>query len=632
MGVDTRNPGSGVPEAIRSIAGVRAQKAGVLRTVFRQVEAAAESVSGSNWRGEAQRAFSASMTRVAPDLLLLAGGLDAQAEALRMYAGQVERIKDEQAALASRRSAATEAVERARSLLARSHQVDDRVLAQEAATGFDVRSSEIRASRSRIEDTIASEERRLRQIQTDWDELVHRRRQADAACVAALVSKAVLGLTAPFSPAAVRTRAPGDLLQMLAGLSASDLAALLAGRPELAARLAELDPTDVSEWWSSLDDEGDGLSQAQSTLLVGAPTVIGALDGLPPMVRVAANRLNAQERLLLVRDELGKLRERVSAAGSRSPFDLSVPPISDDQPQSSFDFDPHRAAEIARLEAEAAYLESAVAGAVQLYLYEPAASRIIEMIGTPSELTRHVVTYVPGTFTSLHDFYAGGVQQVGSHLVEGRNDTVAFVVKDGLFPGEHSTGAVDFTRILEANDQSGARIAGDIIARFQAGLRIDPDLRHATHVAIGHSWGLSAVTASEMSGARYHTVVSLSGAWMPKGWGPTGGTAYLDLSYDDALQHAQRLGAVGNGNVPRAHPAFEFGEYYRAPGDVFADLPTGLAGPPGIVVRSPGGATSEPERNQVNLTNLITNHNLIATDDEVNRPVLDALAEAAIGK
>ncbi len=112
------------------------------------------------------------------------------------------------------------------------------------------------------------------------------------------------------------------------------------------------------------------------------------------------------------------------------------------------------------------------------------------------------------------------------------------------------------------------------------------------------------MTASEMSGAHYDHVISLSGAWMPKGWEAQEGTHYSDFSYDDLLQGAQRAGVVGDGNFPRAEPAFEHGRYYRAPGDLF--------------LYSPG----DTEQRQVNPANWLTNHNLIATDDPANHKAL----------
>ncbi len=41
-------------------------------------------------------------------------------------------------------------------------------------------------------------------------------------------------------------------------------------------------------------------------------------------------------------------------------------------------------------------------------LYQPEENRIAEMIGTPGPGTKRVLTYVPGTFTSMDSFFGGG--------------------------------------------------------------------------------------------------------------------------------------------------------------------------------------------------------------------------------
>ncbi len=134
-----------------------------------------------------------------------------------------------------------------------------------------------------------------------------------------------------------------------------------------------------------------------------------------------------------------------------------------------------------------------------------------------------------------------------------------------------------------------------------------------TTVAIGHSWGLTNVTASEMSGAHYDQVISLSGAWMPKGWEAQEGTHYSDFSYDDILQGAQRAGVVGAGNYPRADSAFEHGQYYRAPGDLFLY------------------ASGDNEQHQVNPANWLSDHNLIAANNPANHDALDDLENRLFG-
>ena len=151
-----QDPGVGEPAGIRALARERSAKAVELRGVHADVLAAERTVSGSAWTGKAQVAFSTTLDAVAPDLLLLATGLEAQATALHAYAGQVQQIKDQQRVLEAQRRSAREALTAAQAQLAASHRADDRVLAQEQALDRDVRSSSILASRARHTERILS--------------------------------------------------------------------------------------------------------------------------------------------------------------------------------------------------------------------------------------------------------------------------------------------------------------------------------------------------------------------------------------------------------------------------------------------------------------------------------------------
>lgn len=145
---------------------------------------------------------------------------------------------------------------------------------------------------------------------------------------------------------------------------------------------------------------------------------------------------------------------------------------------------------------------------------------------------------------------------------------MAFVYKDGFFPGEDAkVGAVNLLRIGEANDTDRALDAGRQLARFEAGMRADPLLGAAEQDALGHSWGLSNIMCSEVAGTEYDNVISLSGAGMPEAWKPVRATTYTDLSYNDILQSGQQFGVVWGRNNPRAHPAFDHGDYYVGPHD-----------------------------------------------------------------
>ncbi|MFK3676977.1 hypothetical protein ACI2IP_04565 [Microbacterium sp. NPDC090218] len=328
--------------------------------------------------------------------------------------------------------------------------------------------------------------------------------------------------------------------------------------------------------------------ELQAELIAGHPEILGAMDGLPAVVRVRANQLCATGWI--------------------------------DAAQAELDQEPEGSDRAAFLAAEIAYLRKVQSGEVQLYLYDRDFSRIVEVIGDLSTPPERVLTYVPGTFTSLVDFYRGSVQQVASEMVRAVPGTVAFVYKDGLFPGENAeVGGADLLRIGEANDPASAAEAGRQLARFESGMRVDPALGPAEQDAFGYSWGLANVTSAEVAGAEFDKVISLSGAGMPEGWVPDPDTVYADLSYRDLLQEGQHMGIVWGGNNPRSHPAFEHGGYYVGPEDDVLDRAEN---------RSLGRPTIGLPFDYFRV--LMENHNLIATDDPENDDALRDMEELVV--
>ncbi len=322
MSVNTADPGAGEPVGIRSLAAARVSKATELRSVHAEVTAAADTVAGTAWQGKAQQAFQSAMGSVTPDLLLLAEGLEAQAAALHQYAGQVQQIKDQQAVLALQRSNALTAVDAAQSTLDASHLLDDRVLAQERATGQEVHTYDILRKRARLVERIESEEAVLRRVDVQWEDLVTWRRHADRACAGALTTREVLGNTWQLSTGGIRTSSPAALLGMLAGLSATDLRALLAAHPELPTKLGKAAPQAVADWWHSLDRPDGGISEAQTALVVGLPTVIGALNGIAWDARYSANKLNIQAAKAANAKKITALRKQIDDLTSLPATDL----------------------------------------------------------------------------------------------------------------------------------------------------------------------------------------------------------------------------------------------------------------------------------------------------------------------
>ena len=398
------------------------------------------------------------------------------------------------------------------------------------------------------------------------------RQEADDAFAASLLRALPSAKPAALAAKLIRAAPPSLLIAELTGLTSTQLQKLLAEDSEIGDTLHRADPATVASWWQTIADK--------TALIECNPRLFGSLDGIPAADRVAANRIFA--RAILKEDE-----DLIDAAKGATPYTGAA--LTADQ------------VNVAKKERD--YLKQVISGKVQLYLFDPGRSRIIEMIGTPTPTTEHVITYVPGTFTSLQSFYTHGVQAISNRFVDSQPATVAFVYKDGLFPGENdANGSANLARIQEANDISAGLKAGKTLATFQRGLLQDPALAGARQDAIGHSWGLADITSSEVAGAEYSTVTSLSGAWVPPSWNANPETKYMDYSYNDVLQEAQVMGLVGGGKVPRK--VFRHGPYYSSPNDSgWWDL-----------FNAPAVAYGQSK--------LLANHNLVATTDASNQTLL----------
>ncbi len=291
-------PGAGDPWRIRALADARSTASATLRRTQLTLTEIADAPD-TGWRGEAQRAFSSTIATLAPDLTLLAQGLDTQSAALYVYAEQVARLGDEQRTLVASRSGTSTELDTTR----------DRWRTALAHTnGPYITNPEAQRTAEALAEHVGILEARLASIQSQWDALVTRRRTADATCIAALTGEDVLGRTAGLSARTIATTPPAQLLALLANLSAPDLKALLAAHSDLADRLSSLRPTEIASWWAGLDNpEADPASgdhqpsPAQAALIAGIPTIIGTLGGLPAWARDRANRLVLADALTRLR-------------------------------------------------------------------------------------------------------------------------------------------------------------------------------------------------------------------------------------------------------------------------------------------------------------------------------------------
>ena len=560
------DPGAGSPADIRAGAGMNSTVASRAADALGDLSAAG-TAREQGWQASASTALASSLTSASAELQQITDQATADANTLSAYASQVESIRMRQTGITSQ---INDANSRIRFLRRDLELWDDPDLT--------------RRSESRIADT----QWRLRGLNAQFDQLATERAAADNAALIALTGTASRGTLAswstPGAPASVT-------LAQLASMSETDIATLLAAHPELIDKiLAAQTPEQTATWWQNLT-----LDQ-QHALVLGGSALIGALGGIPTMVRVAANRINAAVEYRATQREIAQERW---FASPRDINDLTVGVIGTSRTLS-------------QLQEKSDYLERVMSGAVQLYLYQPDRDRMVEMVGNPSASTTSSVTYVPGTFSNQYSFYTGDVQQVGRWLNGQDPNMVVFVWHGGEFPGQRP-GTAQVDGILAANEAPLALKTGRGLAEFQAEVATDPQLSSARHDAIAHSWGLAATTASELEGARYDHVVSLSGAWMPPGWEGQSNTAYSHYTYTDFLAVAKNLDLVGSGNIPDTNAAFAkpLGDPIPTDGDWTLTLPTS----------SSPYAASEPVRIPMN-TDLAGTHSLVASSDNENLAVL----------
>jgi len=306
----------------------------------------------------------------------------------------------------------------------------------------------------------------------------------------------------------------------LGGKSVADLEDLSNDELRELAEKYSKDPDAAHDWWESLTPE------EQARLIENAPELVGGLDGVPPLDRVAANANIAGDQIEANDARIEEIEQQLA-----NPWRYALSSITGaGDTQALRD-------ELKDLKSENKYLQEAVDGDVQLYTYDRDADRIVEMIGNPETATQQL-TWIPGTATDMKDFYGHGVQGLSEALAGRVPDTVAFVMKDGTYP--------QWDLSHPPSDTSLARDLGATQAQFQAGLEAS-GFASMPNTAVGHSAGLAILTASESAGAHYTNVVSLSGIGMAGGWEPQQGTGYYDYTTGgDAILAARGV----NGFLP----------------------------------------------------------------------------------
>ena len=250
-------------------------------------------------------------------------------------------------------------------------------------------------------------------------------------------------------------------------MSETDIATLLAAHPELIDKLLTAQtPAQTAAWWQSLT-----LDQ-QHALVLGGSTLIGALDGLPPAIRVAANRINAA-------NQLPDLERRQFTADINHLATLNTNFV-----------EPHLVN----------YLRRVADREVQLYLWRPEKGAIIEMAGDP-RTAKSALFVMPGTNASISEFTSDNPTtgfanwQVERSVPPG--SVLAFTVLTGPMP-YLTPDPVDFWSNGPQNNAFATARAPEYAA-FQKGLTASlPDL---PTVSYEHSFASAVGSTAESLGA-----------------------------------------------------------------------------------------------------------------------------------
>jgi len=292
----TTDPTAGDPASIRAIAATLQRRAGEIRTAAGRVQRQADAVSAGEWTGKSRTPFVHAAADVSTGGERVATQVDQVATVLTTYAARVEQIQDEARTIKSAQARNQhDAVTNSRSTqkLQDSHAVD--VAAQ--LGGLAVEAASLTASK--------------RALDQSWDDLIARRKAADAATASNLRSSDAIGAFS-VSASSISGMSDSQFLTFLAGLRPEEVAAF-AGNSTIADRLAGLkDSNAVAKWWSGLGGEhGKGTkgehSAAQDAFIAAFPAAVGNLNGVAYWARDRANRHVLQDAFTSAKEQVARL-------------------------------------------------------------------------------------------------------------------------------------------------------------------------------------------------------------------------------------------------------------------------------------------------------------------------------------
>ncbi|MDQ1215472.1 alpha/beta hydrolase [Microbacterium arborescens] len=394
--------------------------------------------------------------------------------------------------------------------------------------------------------------------------------------------------------AAASGRTPS--LEQLAELSEIELAILFALQPGLARQLqSESQPADVAAWWRTLTTD------QQTAFVRGAPALIGSLGGIAPASRVAANLVNAHHRIQAIDAEQASTAALAAERGGRYSM-------------------PGALANASTLAQEREYLERAVRGDIQLYLYDPEQGALIEMTGDPAT-AKSVLFVVPGTNTTMQSFMGSGtITDVAEWQVQSadrRAPVIAFTVLAGPMP-QLSADIFDGPQ-----NNTIATAAGVNYARFVS--EIDAALPSMPTLSYEHSAGSQVGSSAERNGAHFDIRYLAAGVGATDGFRTNADTKYFAAQAPDDINRYYagfQAGDIGYGVAPEEFDGIKIIDTGVSPAETVDNLRR-----IGFHATSPTGIVALPATIEL-LARSVEHHNwLMTSNEETNGPVLRSVQQ-----
>ena len=562
----TVDPGAGSPADIRAGAGMNTTQASNVSDALSQVGAAV-SLGEQSWQSDASAALASSLGSLSTELAQIAAQATFDAATLTGYASQVESISLRQTSLTGQ---IDDANERVRFLQRGANLTDD--------------PDQARRTQARLTDTQSL----LRGLHTQYGLLATERAAADNTALLSLTGTTPRGGLAAWSTAGGPVTVT---LDQLSTMTETDIATLLATHPELVDQLlTSQTPEQTAAWWATLTPD------QQHALVLGGAALSGALDGLPPNIRVAANRVNAAKQL-------------ADLEGREFTIDVNAPPTV-----STRFVDPNLIN----------YLRRAVAGDVQLYLWQPDKGAVIEMSGDP-RTAKSALFVLPGTNASINEFTSTnpttGFANWQVDRAQPPGSVVAFTVLTGPMP-YLTTNPVDLWSNGPQNNAFASARAPEVAA-FEKG--IFAGMPDTPTVSYEHSYSTAVGSEAERYGGTPTVRVLAAGVGAMNGYEPDDTiTRYAIQAPNDVnrIYAGQQAWEVGFGVAPESIPGIHIldsGMTGLPMNPTIASLETSLVSPLAVPLQLPAAVD-----NHTNLMsdNVLVNSNALFSVQQVLQGVM----------